>query len=101
MVLSAEAALALTLGMSLIPTVLFLGLWRGLMYLRDDELVEEMRRMQATEVRHDIANGGGGSSTPTRVPTLAESVVVCEGCGAKNAAGMTYCWHCLARVDRQ
>ncbi|MFW6018156.1 MAG: hypothetical protein ACOCPX_04990 [Halapricum sp.] len=35
-------ALVFTLVLSVLPTLLFLGLWRGLMALRDDELVERL-----------------------------------------------------------
>jgi len=35
-------ALVVTLGMSLVPSVLFLGLWHGLRRLRDDRLVDDV-----------------------------------------------------------
>lgn len=40
--MEAVLRLAFTLVLSVLPTLMFLGLWRGLMALRDDELVERL-----------------------------------------------------------
>ena len=76
------------------PTLLFLGLWRGLEAMRDDELIERARR-----------EGHLDSSPPTSpvpdglVPDLAGSdTVVCEACGTGNVAEATYCQSCLEKL---
>jgi len=90
-VLSPELDLAATLAMSLVPTLLFLGLWRGLMWLRDDALVEEARRMRAQQARFSPARS-------MDVDTAAD-ISVCAACGSRNPVGMTHCWNCLGELD--
>ncbi|MFB6309109.1 MAG: hypothetical protein ABEH35_07250 [Haloarculaceae archaeon] len=90
-VLSPVLDLAATLALSLVPTLLFLGLWRGLMWLRDDALVEEARRMQAREAQ--LRPG-----RPIDVDAAAD-VDVCSACGSRNPAGMTHCWNCLGDLN--
>lgn len=95
--------LVVTLLLSLVPTLLFLGLWRGLMYLRDDAVIERARQMEG---EYDGAGGGlttpspgaaGDSSDVGGAPPTADSVR-CENCREWNTAGVTYCWNCLEEL---
>lgn len=81
----------------LAPSVLFVGLWRGLHALRDEHLIERMEeharesntRQHATPA--SILSGGVVSST-------RPSVVACGTCGTANPDGVTFCHECLSRV---
>jgi hypothetical protein len=90
-----------TLFVVVAPTLLFLGLWRGLQAMRDDELIEQMR---ATGVMDDPQ----GDSAPVFVDGLSGEVdglsggveregetIVCDACGTANVTGVTFCWNCL------
>ncbi|MFB6207214.1 MAG: hypothetical protein ABEJ05_11885 [Haloglomus sp.] len=90
-VLPPKLALMASLAMSLVPTLLFLGLWRGLMWLRDDALVEEARRKRAREARFDAGRSMDGDT--------AAAVSACAACGSRNPAGMTHCWNCLGELE--
>jgi hypothetical protein len=85
------------------PTLLFLGLWRGLDAMRDDELIERARqRAEATD------QSPGGSEWPTDpLPHTGQSplkaanstrVVTCETCGTPNMQDATYCQECLSEL---
>ena len=79
------------------PTLLFLGLWKGLMRLRDDDLVERMRRMEGRASPSPPTSGVVASA----VSALGENgrpTVVCDSCGTQNRAGMDYCGECLAAL---
>ncbi|PSQ01536.1 hypothetical protein BRC94_03715 [Halobacteriales archaeon QS_5_70_17] len=98
------------------PTLLFVGLWRGLVRMRDDDLVNRVLN----------ANGGGFDVDPARAvpPALApvgpdrKEVVpgsggggdagpalasagpgICRSCGAVAAAGVEYCERCRERTE--
>lgn len=98
------------------PTLLFVGLWRGLVRMRDDDLVDRVLN----------ANGGGFDVDPVRAmpPALApvgsgqeESVPgsgeggdvgsalgsagpgICRSCGTVTAAGVEYCERCRERAE--
>lgn len=81
----------------LAPTLLFLGLWKGLMRLRDEALIERVRRME-----------GHGSPSPATSPVTASAAgaidenqqtgVDCEACGASNLGGMRYCRECFGTL---
>ncbi|MEA5388694.1 zinc ribbon domain-containing protein [Haloarculaceae archaeon H-GB11] len=96
------AALLFTVVLSLVPTVLFLGLWYALLALRDDDLVEQSRAMEARRPTYS-SSPGARKQSPTRPdasgPSESDATVVCPRCGSRNAAGVTYCWHCLGELD--
>jgi hypothetical protein len=78
------------------PTLLFLGLWRVLMRLRDGELVErvladvrvaeEWSGRFAKPTAGELMRPGGGSET------------VCPSCGESNPPGAAVCTRCLERL---
>jgi len=98
-----ELAVRVLMGLFVVvaPTLLFLGLWKGLTYLRDDELIERARRME-------------GRSSPSPDPTgisafpasafdgnegeEAQETVVCDACGTANRAGVRFCRECFGRL---
>jgi hypothetical protein len=94
------AALAFTLVLAAIPTLLFLALWRGLMYLRDDDLLEQARQMREGRPQYGVATGVGGAGASAATTTEDDRTAVCPGCGAANAAGMDYCRNCLSRLPQ-
>lgn len=83
------------------PTVLYLGLVRGLEKLRDDALL--LRLAESDEASREVsaaaaralddrpvrADGGSGRSAET---------VVCESCGESNMLGARYCQGCLDQL---
>jgi hypothetical protein len=92
------------------PTILFLLLWRGLMRLRDGELVrsveermdgpaapafEERGPSPAMGEPNSSPASGGSSPGPVR-PSPHGEAVVCDRCGGENAARYDYCRECLA-----
>jgi hypothetical protein len=71
--------------LSVLPTLLFLGLWRGLQALRDDALIDRMHRVHGVDPRPDVAGlvPGVRSKIPCRRcgrPTRS-AAGVCEDCG--------------------
>ncbi|WP_276301706.1 DUF7577 domain-containing protein [Halorussus lipolyticus] len=94
------------------PTLLFLGLMRGLEKLRDDALL--MRLAESDDAPRDVSSaaaealdkgpiradgrGSSGSSAGDSVPT-ADSYV-CATCGATNMNGARYCQQCLGELNR-
>jgi len=92
--------LAFTLVLSVLPSLLFLGLWRGLMALRDDELVQRLDAEHFPETT--IA------PRPTFLGKDIEAVLSirgprggpeCPNCGAQSASGVDYCEQCLGSVE--
>jgi hypothetical protein len=92
--------LALAAFVTVAPTILFLGLVRGLERLQNDALVLELRQQGTLEPSPDddvlavLANGlefdradGSGSRCPT--------------CGDSNGSGERYCRECLARFSER
>jgi hypothetical protein len=77
------------------PTLLFLGLWRGLEVLQDDELVECARAGEFDST--------SSSNTPhgfaTTVLPDSNDAVTCEGCGTPNLTDATYCQECLGKLS--
>lgn len=74
------------------PTVLYLGLWRFLAWLRDDALVERL-----------AARGAVEKPRPAAVDVLASATSGvdrrrCPACGNPVVAGATRCGHCRAAV---
>jgi hypothetical protein len=91
--------LVAALVISLVPSLMFLGLWYGLMYLRDDDLIERAREMEAQRPQYSPgARPAGGSPVRTDRRTDPRGAVSCERCGTRNATGVTYCWQCLAEL---
>lgn len=95
-----ELAFRVAVGLFVVvaPTLLFLGLWRGLMYLRDDELIERVcgREGRASPSSPRSLFTGGLSSAADR-----ESPVVCEACGAPNGSGVEFCRECLSSLPER
>lgn len=81
------------------PTLLFLGLWHGLMRMRDGELVQ---RVQA-RVEEQSATAGGAAGSPSGspaapVPAGRARLVRCSSCGERNFVAFDYCRECLAAL---
>lgn len=77
------------------PSLLFVGLWRGLHALRDDRLIERLTDDATGRplVRpHDLV------PAPNPDAELDVDVVSCNRCGAANLDGMTFCQDCLSRL---
>ena len=77
------------------PTLLFLGLVRGLEKLRDDAFIDRWLQEQGHEIEDDVltvvAGGIGiesGDSSSRR----------CPACGAANDPTARYCRNCLSRL---
>ena len=85
--------LALSLALSLVPTVLFLGLCRGLERLRDDDLIDqwvapgEVSPEASPDARQSLwlDEGGEGNAATTD----------CPHCGAANPEYADICAECL------
>ncbi|MDZ5810423.1 hypothetical protein U4E84_03530 [Halorubrum sp. AD140] len=74
------------------PTVLYLGLWRFLAWLRDDALVDRL-----------AARGAVEEPRPAAVDVLASATAGidgrrCPACGAPVVAGATRCRRCRAEI---
>jgi hypothetical protein len=98
--MEAVLRLAFTIVLAILPSLLFLGLWRGLMALRDDELVKRLDAEHFPETT--IA------PRPTFLGKDIEAVLSirgprggseCPNCGAQTASGMDYCEQCLSKVE--
>lgn len=94
------------------PSVLFLGLMRGLEKLRDDALL--LRLAESDDAPEDVssaarrsldkgpirADGRGESDVGALDPAPAPDVRVCSTCGESNMTDATYCKECLAELKR-
>ena len=87
------------------PTMLFLGLWRGLMALRNDNLVNrtlngEFGRFSDGPVpeRFFRTAVGGGPATDS-VASNDLGTVRCPKCGQTNPRYADYCGDCLDSLD--
>lgn len=92
------------------PTLLYLGLLRGLEKLRDDALL--MRLAESDDAPQNVssaaaetldkgpirADGHGSNAEDDPVPT-ADSFV-CSTCGESNMTGARYCQDCLGELNR-
>ncbi|WP_367176881.1 zinc ribbon domain-containing protein [Haloarcula rubripromontorii] len=84
------------------PTLLFLGLWRGLEAMRDDELIQQVH--QHAEMQDQSSAGPDwpvdavrdAESSPLSETSL--SVVTCDTCGTPNMEDATYCQECLTEL---
>ncbi len=72
------------------PTLLFLGLWRGLQSMQDDALVRRVRE------RAEASDESRLSLSPS--PSPSSPVVTCPTCGAGNRDDTAYCRQCLSRL---
>ncbi|RBI62162.1 hypothetical protein DMJ13_09770 [halophilic archaeon] len=80
------------------PTMLFLGLWRGLMALRNDDLANRTLNGEFGPISDgpiparvfDFAAPNGG-----RGATADESFVRCPNCQSENPNYVDYCGDCL------
>ncbi len=86
------------------PAVLFLLFYRGLMALRDDQLIQRLAEEfeqpsessdQSALMHLDV--GDGGASGPSAVDS-APAPVQCPSCGAANAPVADYCHDCLSEL---
>jgi hypothetical protein len=98
-----ELALRVVAGLFVIvaPTLLFLGLWRGLEAMRDDELIQQVHQRAET-----MDQQSGDPERPvdalTDGPSLSEPappVVTCSACGTPNMRDATYCQECLTELE--
>ncbi|WP_266075663.1 hypothetical protein [Haladaptatus caseinilyticus] len=83
------------------PTVLFLGLWRGLMALRDDDLVNrtmngEFGPVSDLLVHPDRFAFSAGSHRYTTSNHVSEGVR-CRFCETTNPNYADYCGNCLEK----
>lgn len=77
------------------PTLLFLGLVRGLERLRDDAFIDRWLQEQGHEIEDDVlsvlASGIG-------IEAESSSSNRCPACGVANAPEVRYCRNCLSRL---
>lgn len=71
------------------PTLLFLGLWLFLMWLRDDELVKALAERGVVETP---------DPSPADVLAGASRGSECGDCGTRNVRGASICRECLSRL---
>lgn len=91
--------LALAAMVMVAPSLLFLGLVRGLEKLRDDALVDRWLTEQGHEIEDDVLTVVGRGLDPDAGPGPRESSSVrCPACGASNAADARICHGCLGRL---
>ncbi|WP_137285262.1 zinc ribbon domain-containing protein [Halorussus salinisoli] len=92
------------------PTVLFLGLMRGLERTRDDALL--MAFAERDDAPRDVSSAaaealdkgpiradGRGSNAADDPAPVADSFV-CSTCGESNMTGAKYCQECLGELNR-
>ncbi|EJN59203.1 zinc ribbon domain-containing protein [Halogranum rubrum] len=80
------------------PSLLFVGLWRGLHALRDDHLVARMEDHARTDDQRRSPALPFVPPTGKRETTTRVSVVACGTCGTPNPDGVTFCHECLTRL---
>lgn len=91
-----ELAFRVAMGLFVIvaPTLLFLGLWRGLEALKDDELIE---RAQA---QGDFSSSPSPSEVASSLlPDTDRDLTTCQDCGTPNTTDATYCQECLRKLS--
>jgi hypothetical protein len=80
------------------PTMLFLGLWRGLMALRNDDLANRTLNGDFGPISDGpIPARMFGFAAPRggRAATGSESLVRCPNCQSENPGYVGYCEECL------
>jgi len=89
------------------PTLLFLGLLRGLEILRDDELInriadaEHLRVDDTDDLLRILAEDTviDSDADPTLDRLANASTTRCQHCGTPNKSTATYCRDCLTPVE--
>ncbi len=85
------------------PTLLFLGLWRGLMALRDDDLVNRTMNGEFGSVPNSLIHPKFFGLSNRRREFVVENRVLqsaqCRACGAVNPEYADYCGNCLEKLD--
>ncbi|KAA9399409.1 zinc ribbon domain-containing protein [Haloarcula sp. CBA1130] len=100
-----ELALRVIAGLFVIvaPTLLFLGLWRGLEAMRDDELIRQAQQRAEMNDRSSTGpNWSADALTNDAAAPLSEtnmSVVICGSCGTPNMQDATYCQECFTELE--
>jgi hypothetical protein len=90
------------------PTLLFLGLMRGLEKLRDDALLlrlaenedapEDVTSAAARALETGPIRADGHGSSAANAPT--PDSYACSTCGESNMRGAKYCQNCLRELNR-
>ncbi|WP_115863553.1 hypothetical protein [Halorussus litoreus] len=102
------------------PTLLYLGLLRGLRWLRDDALLADLARSDdapddvssaaasVLEKRPIRADGSGSTDDAERAfarprrppppPAPRPESTACSNCGSSNMLGARYCGDCLSKL---
>ena len=87
------------------PTILFLGLWRGLMALRNDNLVNrtlngEFGRLSDGPIPERLFRTAvGGGPAADSVASSDVGTMRCPECGQPNPRYANYCGDCLDSLD--
>lgn len=82
------------------PTVLFLGLMRGLEKLRDDALL--LRLTESDDAPRDVSTAAARAldKRPVRADGRSrnDDAAACSSCGESNMLGARYCQGCLGEL---
>ncbi|WP_435174910.1 zinc ribbon domain-containing protein [Halorussus sp. AFM4] len=97
------------------PTVLFLGLMRGLEKMRDDALLLALAErddaprdvsnaaaeaLDRGPIRADGRGADAADDAASATPGPALDAFTCSTCGASNMSGAKYCGQCLGELNR-
>ncbi|WP_227377276.1 zinc ribbon domain-containing protein [Haladaptatus halobius] len=85
------------------PTLLFLGLWRGLMALRDDDLVNrtmsgEFGTIPDSPISAMMFGRNAVGREPTPMSGARVERVRCSSCEEPNASYAEFCRNCLEKL---
>ncbi|NGM69153.1 zinc ribbon domain-containing protein [Natronolimnobius sp. AArcel1] len=80
------ARVLIALGVMIGPTLLFLGLYRALEWLRDDRLLEEVARREGRTDVNSLAPTFGGFVAGATGSKSRSSLIRCGHCGAPTLA---------------
>ena len=78
------------------PTLLFLGLWRGLEAMKDDEIIERAR-----EEGYFTTSPAPKKVASSVLPDATAETTTCDTCGTLNIDDATYCQECLGKLPDQ
>jgi hypothetical protein len=103
---SVAVDMVLTAVMVVTPTLMFIGFYRGLLAMRDDDLINQlmMHENVSPPKNRTMAKAMGleqyyeGTRERRPEPELAPGDVRCRHCGASNPDHVDYCATCLQRV---